>query len=734
MKKLGKYLKPFTLAILASVCLLFVQAMSELNLPNYMSDIVNVGIQQGGIAHASTTVMSENAFELMQVFMDEEDLSMMKENYELKDASEIEGIDFDGVVYSLKEVDEEVRKQLDGAVGRSSWTMLKFFQGMAQQNGNVPSKEQEMNTDNIDFTQLYQGLPMLKSMPKEMFAQAKAESADMPESMLEQTGSVMAKLFYEEVGADTSNMQISYIVKTGFMMLAITLIGAIASIAVGFLSSKIGSGLARKLRKDVFAKVESFSNTEFDKFSTSSLITRTTNDITQIQMLVIMSIRLICYAPIMGIGGIIMILQKNNSMSWILALGVIVLMLLVGFIFKTAMPKFKIMQKLIDGLNLVSRENLSGLMVVRAFGAQEFEEKRFDKANLDLTKTSLFVNRVMVFMMPAMMLIMNMITLLIVWVGAHEIGASAMQVGDMMAFMQYAMQVIMSFLMISMIFIMVPRASVSVKRVFEVLDTEPKINDPKETKPFDESKRGYVEFDHVSFHYDGADEDVITDVSFVAKPQETTAFIGSTGSGKSTLINLIPRFYDVTSGSIKVNGVDVRDVKQHDLHEQIGYVPQKGILLSGTIESNIKYGKKDATREDVINAANIAQAEEFISSKEEGYDSSIAQGGTNVSGGQKQRLSIARALATQAPIYIFDDSFSALDFKTDAALRGAIKEKLSNATLLIVAQRVSTIMHANQIIVLDEGKVVGKGTHEELLKNCPTYYEIAASQLSEEEL
>ena len=451
-------------------------------------------------------------------------------------------------------------------------------------------------------------------------------------------------------------------------------------------------------------------------------------------MLLMMGIRMICYAPIMGIGGVIMALRKSSSMSWIIALACVLLICLIMVVFVVAMPKFKLIQKLIDRLNLVSRENLNGLMVIKAFGTEEFERNRFDKSNRDLTRVNLFVNRVMVFMMPAMNLIMNGVMLLIVWIGSHQIAQSSMQVGDMMAFMQYSMQIIMSFLMISMMFIMVPRAAVSGDRISEVLETEPSIKDPGSPKPFLDSRKGYIEFKNVSFRYHGADNDVLEDITFTARPGETTAFIGSTGSGKSTLVNLIPRFYDVTSGEILVSGVNVKDVNQHDLHDQIGYVPQKGVLLSGTIDSNLKYGDKDASEEDVMAAATVAQAMEFISQKDEGFESPIAQGGSNVSGGQKQRLSIARALVKKPCIYIFDDSFSALDFKTDAALRSALKKYTGDSTVLIVAQRVSTIMNAEQIIVLDDGRIVGKGTHSELLENCPTYYEIAASQLSKEEL
>lgn len=524
-----------------------------------------------------------------------------------------------------------------------------------------------------------------------------------------------------------------FILQTGGIMLLISLGGVIAAILVGLIASKVGAGVARTLRRHVFEKVSSFSNAEFDKFSTASLITRTTNDITQIQNLVTMMIRMMFYAPIMGVGGIILALSKDVSMSWIIILAVVILIGLIVVISIIVLPRFKKVQSLIDKLNLIVRENLSGMLVIRAFNTQKFEEKRFDEANKDLMKVNLFVNRVMTFMMPAMMLLMNLISVLVIWVGSHRVGAGQLEVGDMMAFMQYTMQIIMSFLFISMMFIMIPRASVSGRRVSEVLETELTIIDQKNALPI-EKAIGVIEFKNVSFSYPGAEEPVLHDVSFVAKPGETTAFIGATGSGKSTLINLVPRFYDVTEGSILLDGKDIRDIAQHDLREQIGYVPQKGILFSGTIESNLSYGKKDASEKELLEAATIAQAKEFIDLKPEGMKSGIAQGGTNVSGGQKQRLSIARALATKPQIYIFDDSFSALDFKTDAQLRAELKKNVTNATVLLVAQRISTIMHAEQIIVLDEGHVVGKGTHQELLKTCEVYKEIAVSQLSKEEL
>lgn len=739
MMKLAKYLKPFVALLLVAVVLLFGQAMADLNLPNYMSKIVNTGIQQGGIENAVPEAMSEDGYRLMTTFMTADEKAAVDQNYKLVNAGDTAYVDDYPLVetkniYVLNTTDEATIDELNSVFGHAAGTFIQVSKEMSAQSNDGSATEKATDVADINFSELYAMLPAFEQLPADVLASAQATAADTEPSMQTQTGSVFVKLLYGELGMNLGSIQNSYIIKTGLKMLLISLGGVAAAIGVGYLSAIIAAGVSKKLRRDVFSKVEGFSNNEFDKFSTSSLITRTTNDITQIQMLIIMGIRIMIYAPILGIGGVIMVLRESPSMTWIIALAVAVMIILIGTVFAVAMPKFKLIQKLIDRLNLVSRENLSGLMVVRAFGTQKFEENRFDKANKDLTSTNLFVNRVMVFMFPAMMLIMNFTTLLIVWIGSKQIADSTMQVGDMMAFMQYAMQIIMSFLMISMMFIMVPRASVSATRVSEVLETAPSIRDPKQPKPFNSSMRGVVEFRNVSFHYEDAPEDVLHDISFIAKPGETTAFIGSTGSGKSTLINLIPRFYDVTSGEILVNGVNVKDVTQHELHDQIGYVPQKGILMSGTIASNLRYGKKEATDEEVRTAAEVAQAADFISKLEEGYDKSISEGGANVSGGQKQRLSIARALVKKPPIYIFDDSFSALDYKTDVALRRALNEHTGDSTVLIVAQRVSTIMNADQIIVLNEGKVVGIGTHEQLLKDCPTYYEIAASQLSKEEL
>lgn len=741
MVKLAKYLKPFAFGLIGCVVLLFGQAMCDLNLPNFMSDIVNVGIQQNGIEDAAPGAISEKGLKLMETFMTQEQKAAVESSYTRYEPQEASSplvkeypLLAKEAVYVRNSVSEDALSGLNDIFGDSTWTFIYAMQNLASQSGAEVSAAGAMDVSSLDFSKLYEMQPVLDSLPQEALDSARNQAEAVQESTRRQSGAKLTESFYRELGLDISAIQGKYILKTGGLMLLIAFLGGVATMMVSFLAARIAAGVARALRKDIFNKVESFSNAEFDRFSTASLITRTTNDVTQIQGLLTMGIRMICYAPIMGIGGIIMALDKSVSMSWIIAVAVVVLIGIVMVVFSIAMPKFKLLQKLVDKLNLVARENLNGLMVIRAFGTQEFEKDRFDKTNRELTSTHRFVNRVMVFMMPAMMLMMNCISLLIVWVGAHQIEQSAMQVGDMMAFMQYAMQIIMSFLMISMMFIMVPRAAVSGDRIQEVLAAEPSIQDPASPQRFDSRKTGYVEFKDVSFHYGGADEAALEHITFTAKPGQTTAFIGSTGSGKSTLVNLIPRFYDVTQGEVDVNGVDVRKVSQHALREQIGYVPQKGVLLSGTIASNLRYGNQEATDEEVETAARVAQALDFIMEKPDRFESEISEGGSNVSGGQKQRLSIARALVKKPAIYIFDDSFSALDFKTDAALRRALFAHTGESTILIVAQRVSTIMNADQIIVLDEGKIVGKGTHQELLQNCPTYYEIASSQLSKEEL
>jgi ATP-binding cassette subfamily B multidrug efflux pump len=681
----------------------------------------------------------------LTLFMSASDKAMVLGDYTLIDQSSANYTQYLSEYPALANEPVYVRNNIDQAqIDLLNPVMGKAFLVVStiQQIEADPSKASSLNLGTgMDLSKLPAGtdlFALFAKLPPAQMAQITTaidqKFSSMDASLINQSAVVAVKAEYTALGVNTNTLQNNYIMHTGLIMLLISLVAGATTVVVGFLSAKTAAGSAKDIRKDVFTKVENFSSTEFDKFSTASLITRSTNDVTQVQMVIIMMMRIVFYAPIIGVGGIIRALAKSTSMWWIIALAVIVLLGLVLIAFSIALPKFKIMQSLIDRLNLVMRENLSGMMVIRAFNKQPFEEDRFDKANINLTSTSLFVSRLMVTMFPLMMLIMNGLTVLIIWVGAHQVAQSAMQVGDMIAFMQYAMQIVFAFLMLSMMFIFLPRASVSAGRLADVLETEPVIKDPEEPKKFQDPFNATVEFRNVSFRYPSALEDVLHDISFTAKPGQTTAFIGSTGSGKSTIISLVPRFYEVTGGSILVDNVDIREVKQQELRDKIGYIPQKSTLFTGTIESNLRYADEDAELETLKEAADIAQASEFIDVFPEGYETDISQGGTNVSGGQKQRLSIARALVKKAPINIFDDSFSALDFKTDAALRKALRKNLHDSTILIVTQRVSTIKDADQIIVLDEGRIVGKGKHEELMEKCNPYREIALSQLKLEEL
>ena len=704
MKKLFGFLKPYALQVVVIICVLMVQAYCDLSLPAYTSDIVNVGIQQSGIDEKVPEALAGEDLNLILAFVPEEDRAEVADAYEESSDS----YDYEGTVMALKEQVKEDDSQLEEL---SDQMGLPMVMAMAAEESGINMNGAEGMT-----------------------GEGSGQMEDLPDSMVEQAVAAYIQSAYEKIGIDVGDISSRYILATGGKMLLLAGLGMAASILVGLMASRVGAGLGRSLRERVFRKVVGFSNGEFDKFSTASLITRSTNDIQQIQLLTVMILRMVLYAPIMAIGGIWNVFHTNVDMSWIIALAVVLIFLLVAVLFAVVMPKFRILQNLVDRLNLVSREILTGLSVIRAFGTEKHEEERFDDANKDLTRANLFVNRAMTFMMPTMMLIMNGISVLIVWVGGHSIDEGTMQVGDMMAFIQYTMQIIMAFLMICMISVMLPRAAVSAERVDGVLESHTLINDPEDPEKLPEESKGQVVFDHVSFRYPGAEEDVLEDISFIAEPGQMTAIIGSTGCGKSTLVNLIPRFYDVTEGSIRLDGHDIRSLTQHDLREKLGYVPQKGVLFSGDIASNILFGNPDGTDEEMEEAARIAQATEFIEAKKRQYHSHIAQGGSNVSGGQKQRLSIARAIAKHPAVYIFDDSFSALDYKTDVALRGALKEKTEDSTVIIVAQRISTIMHAEQILVLDDGKIVGKGTHKELLRDCPEYYQIASSQLSEKEL
>ena len=719
MLKMFHYMKERWHYIVMIILLLFAQAFCDLSLPDYTSKIVNVGIQQKGIEDGVPETLRKESMEQVCLFMDEKDAKKVKDFYKE-----------DGDVYRLKDVTEEEREDLNQILGIPEMVVSGLWDDSSAEVTKI--KEQLQVPKETNLLELFSQMPkeQLQAMTKGMTEKFE----DMPESIITQSSVLFVQSEYEAQGKDLDAMQTQYILGSGLKMLGLALLAMAAAVTVTFLSSQAAATLGKNLRNQVYRKVISFSGGELNHFSTASLITRSTNDVQQVQLLFTLLFRIVLYAPILGLGGVYKVFQTDASMTWILGLAMVLIILFVAFLFKIAMPKFTKLQYLIDELNLVAREILTGVSVIRAFSREKHEEERFEDANVKLMKTNLFVNRCMTFMMPVMMLLMNCVTVLIVWNGSHAVNDGTMQVGNMMAFMQYAMQIIMAFLMITMMSIMIPRAKVSATRINEVLETEVSIHDAEETQEVNTELKGDVVFEHVGFTYPGADGASLTDIDFHAKKGETVAFIGSTGSGKSTLVNLIPRFFDVTSGRILVDGVDIRKIKLHDLRHRIGYVPQKGVLFSGTIDSNIRYGKPEATEAEVKRAAEIAQAWEFIQDKEDGMDSAIAQGGSNVSGGQKQRLSIARAIAKEPEIYIFDDSFSALDFKTDVVLRRALKKETKDATTLIVAQRISTILHADKILVLDEGKVVGQGTHKELLKSCDVYRQIAMSQLSEEEL
>lgn len=724
MTKILKYLKPYWFSILVAFGLLFGQATCELTMPDYMQNIVNTGIQNAGIESGVYQQISEKTLNSCLMFASDSEKDLITSSYKLvtpskatkEEKTQIPALKTENV-YQLKDIGEEKESKLNKTLTLLQMTMVEVSKSAKEENVQIPQ------------------LLMMNGVDTYRKA-AKSEISKLGDSTVSSMSSQFLKKEYTDLGMDMEKMQQDYIISSGIKMLGYALASAVCAILVGFLASRIAAGFSKNLRKAVFEKVTHFSNENLNTFSTSSLITRTTNDIQQLQMTIVMFLRIVMYAPIIGVGAILHVIESGANMTWILALCVVVILSVVLLIFMIVMPKFKIMQKMIDKLNSVVRELLDGMLVIRAFNNEKIEEDKFDKANKDITSISLFTTRAMAFMMPIMMFLMNGTTLMILWFGSKQVDAGMIQVGSIMAFMQYAMQVIMAFLMITMVAIMLPRANVSAQRIQEVLSSEITVQDKEKTSDFSSTMHGVVSFKNVSFRYPGADEDVLSDISFETKPGETTAFIGSTGSGKSTLINLVPRFYDVTSGSILVDGVDIRDVKQADLRSRIGYVPQKGMLLSGDIESNLLYSKKDATCDDIQEALSISQSSEFVSKKPEGIKSEINQGGTNVSGGQRQRLSIARAIVRKPEIYIFDDSFSALDFKTDAKLREALAAscKETKSTVLLVAQRISSILHADQIIVLDEGKMVGKGTHAELMESCEVYQQIASSQLTKEEL
>lgn len=762
MSKIFKNMLPYWKSVIIIIALLFIQAWCDLSLPAYTSNIIDVGIQNNGVEHVVPVKMTREEYELAQFIMTDEEIdtwnSIYEENgeyYELQETSD----------KRLDEVDEELTLPLIMNYQMRAMEEDTFKQMLAQQTGTDPEQlktlsieqigdmmhvqltffEQEKeDTDGnkiivncVDVRPIFTAMLQSGAMDREQLLSMRDTMSDtidtMGSSLVKSMGIAYAVSVEKTAGVDIDHIQKSYLVTSGLKMVGMALLMGVVTVLVGFFASRVGAGIGMSLRDQVFKKVVGFSNAEMDKFSTASLITRSTNDIQQIQMVSVMLLRMVAYAPILGIGGVIRVIKTGAGMGWIIILAILVILGYVMVLMSVSMPKFKLMQKLVDRINLVSREILTGLSVIRAFGREKKEEERFDEANKDLTRTMLFTNRVMTFMMPGMMMIMNVLTVGIVWFGAHRIDAGTMQVGAMTAFITYAMMIVMSFLMLTMMSIMLPRAAVAAERIDEVIRTESSIQDVKEPQEITEHT-GVVRFEHVSFQYPGAQEDVLHDIDFVAEPGKTTAIIGSTGCGKSTLVNLIPRLYDVTAGRITLDGKDIRDIRMADLREEIGYVPQKGVLFSGTIASNLRFGKEDATEEEIVKAAQIAQATEFIENKDDKYETAISQGGTNVSGGQKQRLAIARAIAKNPRIFIFDDSFSALDLKTDAALRKALADNVKDSTVIIVAQRISTILHAEQILVLDDGRIVGKGTHEQLLMECEVYQQIAKSQLSAREL
>ena len=762
MSRIFKNMLPYWKAVIIIIALLFVQAWCDLSLPAYTSDIIDVGIQNNGVEHVVPKKMTADEFDTAQFIMTDEETNTWKDIYEKKDDlyvlkelsnKELDDIDEELTLplimnYQMRamEVDtfkEMIAKQM--GQDASAFTDMSVEDIGAMMHVELKSFKQEKEDDDgnkvkvdcVDVRPIFANMLASGAMDKDQILSMRDTMEDtidtMGSSLVKSMGIAYAVAADKGAGVNVDKIQKSYLLSAGLKMVGMALLMGLVTVLVGFFASRIGAGIGMNLRDGVFKRVVGFSNAEMDRFSTASLITRSTNDIQQIQMVSVMLLRMVAYAPILGIGGVLKVMQTGAGMGWIIVLAILVILGYVMVLMSVTMPKFKLMQKLVDNINLVSREILTGLSVIRAFGREKKEEERFDGANKELTKTMLFTNRVMTFMMPGMMMIMNVLTVGIVWVGAHKIDAGTMQVGAMTAFITYAMMIVMSFLMLTMMSIMLPRAAVAAERIDEVIRTESSIQDPKNPEELT-AHDGVVHFEHVNFRYPGAEEDVLHDIDFVAEPGKTTAIIGSTGCGKSTLVNLIPRLYDVTGGKITLDGKDIRNITMADLREEIGFVPQKGVLFSGTIASNLRFGKEDASDEQIKKAAEIAQATEFIEAKDDKYDSSIAQGGSNVSGGQKQRLAIARAIAKDPKIFIFDDSFSALDLKTDAALRKALAENVKDSTVIIVAQRISTILHAEQILVLDEGRIVGKGTHEELLKNCNVYQEIAKSQLSASEL